>query len=64
MTLPLAESRLQQLLGDSYIDDHWRAALTAVMNAEGDTEKASAAVEKLAVAATHRTGLVIKIPAL
>ena len=36
----------------------------AVMDAEGDTEEASAAVEKLAAAATHHTGLVIKIPAL
>lgn len=23
MTLPLAESQLQQLLGDSYVDEHW-----------------------------------------
>lgn len=59
----MAESQLQRLLGDSYVDKHWRAALTAAMDAERDTEEASAAVEKLAAAATHRTGLVIKIPA-
>ena len=64
MTLPMAENQLQQLLSDSYVDEHWRAALTAVMDAEGDTEEASAAAKKLAAAATHRTGLVIKIPAL
>ena len=64
MTLPMAENQLQQLLSDSYVDEHWRAALTAVMDAEGDTEEASAAAEKLTAAATHRTSLVIKIPAL
>ena len=47
-----------------YVDEHWRAALTAIMDAEGDTKEASVAAEKLAAAATHRTGLVIKIPAL
>ena len=64
MTLPMAKNQLQQLLSDSYVDEHWWAALTAVMDAEGDTEEASAAAEKLAAAATHHTGLVIKIPAL
>ncbi|KIN97778.1 hypothetical protein M404DRAFT_31984 [Pisolithus tinctorius Marx 270] len=63
MSLPSAETELQQLLGDSYVDEHWHAALTAVMDAEGDTAKASVAVEKLTAAATHRTGLTIKIPA-
>ena len=62
MTLPLAESQLQQHLSDSYVDEHWQAALTAIMNAEHDVGEASAAVEKLAAATTHRTGLVIKIP--
>ena len=64
MTLPMAENQLQQLLSDSYVDKHWWAALMAVMNAEGDTKEASVAVEKLTAAATHHTGLVIKIPAL
>jgi hypothetical protein len=63
MTLPLTESQLQQILRKSYINEHWWKALTAVMNAKGDTQEASAAVEKLADAATHQTGLVIKIPA-
>jgi hypothetical protein len=64
MSLPLAEAQLQELLGNSFVDDHWRPALTAVMNAEGDTVKACTAVEKFAATATHRTSLIIKIPGL
>ncbi|KIJ12769.1 hypothetical protein PAXINDRAFT_82209 [Paxillus involutus ATCC 200175] len=63
MTLPVVEAQPQELLGELYVDDHWQAALAAVMNAEGDTTQASTAVEKLAATATHRTGLTFKIPA-
>ncbi|KAF8833115.1 hypothetical protein BDN67DRAFT_869202, partial [Paxillus ammoniavirescens] len=62
MTLPLAKAQLQTLLGNSYVDEHWRPALAAVMDAEDDVAKASEAVEKYAAAATHWTGLTIKIP--
>lgn len=41
MTLPMTKNQLQQLLGGSYVDAHWQAALAAVMDTEGDTEKAS-----------------------
>jgi hypothetical protein len=40
MSLPEAESALQAHLGDRFIDSNWRPALAAVMDAEGDTNKA------------------------
>ncbi|KIK80290.1 hypothetical protein PAXRUDRAFT_15866 [Paxillus rubicundulus Ve08.2h10] len=55
--------QLQQLLSDSYLDEHWCMALDTIMNAEGDITQASVAVEKLAAVATHQTGIIIKIPA-
>ena len=60
--LLIAETQLQKLLGESYVDEHWWTALVAVMNGEGDAMQAATAVEKLATAATHWTGLTIKIP--
>lgn len=62
ISLPIAETQLQKLLGKSYVDEHWWTALVAVMNVEGDAMQAVTAVEKLATAATHQTGLTIKIP--
>lgn len=63
MTLPNVEATLQDLLGETYVDEHWQPALTAVMNAEGDSLQASEAVERYAEAATHHVGLTLKIPA-
>ncbi|KIN94985.1 hypothetical protein M404DRAFT_97017, partial [Pisolithus tinctorius Marx 270] len=63
ISLPIAETQLQQLLGESYVDEHWQTVLMTVMNTEGDAVQAMAAVNKLATAATHQTGLMIKIPA-
>ena len=54
ISLPIAETQLQKLLGKSYVDEHWRTALVvAVMNVEGDAMQAATAVEKLTTAATH-----------
>jgi hypothetical protein len=63
MSLPNAENKLQALLGKRYIDSDWRPALKAVMDAEGDVEMASNAIDALMQAASRRTGLKIRIPA-
>lgn len=63
MTLPEAEKRLQDILTTHYVDTDWRPALDAVMQAEGDSDAAVAAVETLATSASNRTGLKIRIPA-
>jgi hypothetical protein len=47
MSLPIAETRLQMHLGQDYVDDDWRPALKAVMDAEGDVTAALEAVEKV-----------------
>ncbi|KAJ8591213.1 hypothetical protein M405DRAFT_814739 [Rhizopogon salebrosus TDB-379] len=62
MSLPDAERDLQAHLGERYIDLDWRPALKAVMDAEGDTEAASNAINTLKQAASRRTGLKIRIP--
>ena len=63
ISLLIAETQLQEFLGEPYIDKHWWIALTAIMNVEGYTTQAAATVVKrLAAAATHHTGLTIKIP--
>lgn len=49
MTLPDAEEALREILGAGYIQEHWQPALTAVMNAENDHDKALKAVEALAI---------------
>ena len=63
MSLPEAEERVKEILGNHYIDTDWRPTFKAVMNAEGDSNKAASEVEELAQAACRRTGLKIKIPA-
>ena len=60
--LPIIETQLQQLLGNRYVDKHWHAALTTVMDAEGKAVQVSVAIEKLAAAATHHTGIVTIYP--
>jgi hypothetical protein len=62
MTLPNAESNLQAHLGERYVDSDWRPALKAVMDAEGDGDTASNAIDALMQAALRRTGLKIWIP--
>ena len=47
MTLPQAERSLIQHLGDHYRDSDWRPALKAVMDAEGDIEKAQTAIQTI-----------------
>jgi hypothetical protein len=64
MSLPAAEMALQTHLGDRFIDSDWRPALAAVMEAEGDTEKALDVVNGLYKSATCRSGLKLHIPAL
>ncbi|KAG2743487.1 hypothetical protein P692DRAFT_20745443 [Suillus brevipes Sb2] len=63
MSLPDVENKLKALLGKRYIDSDWRPALKAVMDAEGDVEMASNAIDALMQAASRRTGLKIRIPA-
>ncbi|KAI5984134.1 hypothetical protein EDD15DRAFT_2310807 [Pisolithus albus] len=62
MSLPEAESQLQAHLGDRFVDSDWQPALHAVMEAEGNADKASAAVDSLRKAAVARSGLKLKIP--
>ncbi|KAI6018688.1 hypothetical protein BKA83DRAFT_4017834, partial [Pisolithus microcarpus] len=63
MTLPAAEKRLQELLKDEYVYEHWQEAFNTIMEAEGDTARAVEGVERLAHHVLHRTGLTIRIPA-
>ncbi|KAG2343814.1 hypothetical protein BDR05DRAFT_867839, partial [Suillus weaverae] len=63
MSLPEAETRLEQHLADRYANTDWRPALKAVMDAEGDIATALEAVGTLATTASQRTGLKIRIPA-
>ncbi|KAF9220389.1 hypothetical protein BS17DRAFT_680167, partial [Gyrodon lividus] len=62
MNLPNTEARLAAHLGHHYVNTDWRPALRAVMDAEGDVAIAMKAIEPLAKAATHQTGLKIRIP--
>jgi hypothetical protein len=62
MTLPEAEVRVKEILGTRYADADWMPAFKAVMDAEGDSDAATRAVEQLAQAASQRTGLKIRIP--
>jgi len=48
MTLLQAEDRLQQLLGDSYIDSDWPSILKIVMDAKRDVGKALEGLDKRA----------------
>jgi hypothetical protein len=63
MSLPQAESALTQHLGDWYKDADWRPALKAVMDAEGDVEKARKVIQTLS-AACERPKIIIKLPAM
>src|SRR4051812_16732589 len=47
MTLPQAEEALKNLFGTGYVDEKWRPALTAVMNAENDVNIALKAIEMI-----------------
>jgi hypothetical protein len=62
MTLPQAETSLNQHLGDRYKDADWRPALKAVMDAEGDVQKAQKAIQTMS-AACGRPKITIKLPA-
>lgn len=50
MTLPQVEERLKSIFGADYIDQDWRPALKAVLEAENDEVKALEAIEKLTMA--------------
>ena len=62
MTLPQAETSLIRHLGDRYKDADWRPALKAVMDAEGDVQKAQKAIQTMS-AACGRPKITIKLPA-
>lgn len=47
LSLPMVEHELQELFGVDYDDEIYRPALAAVMEAEGDQQKASHAVKRL-----------------
>ena len=59
LTLPEAEAQLELLLRQCYVDNDWQPALKAMMDAEGDIEAATAAVEKLAGKAAQSSHLKI-----
>ncbi|KIK96720.1 hypothetical protein PAXRUDRAFT_770069 [Paxillus rubicundulus Ve08.2h10] len=61
MTLPQAEDLLKEHLGTQYSAQDWGHALKVVMDAEGDTESTSEAVEVLTSAACPHMGLIIKV---
>ncbi|KAF9232698.1 hypothetical protein BU15DRAFT_10943, partial [Melanogaster broomeanus] len=63
MRLPEAEKRVKDALGTRYNEADWQPAFKAVMDAENNTDAATAAIEKLVHAAATRTGLKIRIPA-
>jgi hypothetical protein len=63
ISLPGVENALQTHLGDRFVDSDWRPALAAVMEAEGDADKALSAINNLYENATHRSGLKLRIPA-
>ncbi len=62
MTLPQAEAALIQHLGDRFKDADWRPALKAVMDAEGDVQKAQNAIRTMSTAC-GRPKITIKLPA-
>ncbi|KAI6097291.1 hypothetical protein EDD16DRAFT_1718510 [Pisolithus croceorrhizus] len=62
MTLPTAETKLQELLKDQFVYEHWQGALDAVMGAKGDVTQVIEAGERLATATLCCTGLTIKLP--
>src|SRR3984957_7742218 len=62
ITLPEAESHLQNHLGDRYVDEDWRPALKAVMDAEGDVNAALSKINELQ-GPTSFPRLTIRIPA-
>ena len=47
MSMPQAENKLQSHLGIHYKYDDWRAAYSAVLNAEGDVSEAIRSLDKL-----------------
>ena len=59
LTLPEVEAQLESLLRQRYVDNDWQPALKAIMDAEGDVEAATAAVEKLAGEAAQNSRLKI-----
>ncbi|KAG2101876.1 uncharacterized protein F5147DRAFT_776530 [Suillus discolor] len=62
MSLPAVENDLKAHLCEHYVDSDWRPALKAIMDAKGDTDIALNAVNALAEAVSHHTGLKICIP--
>jgi hypothetical protein len=62
MTLPQAEAALIQHLGNRFKDADWRPVLKAVMDAEGDVQKALNAIQTMS-AACGRLKITIKLPA-
>jgi len=63
MPLPNIESSLCAHLGNQYVDGDWRPVLKAVMESEDDNT-AFDAVSTLRTAASSRSGIKIRIPAL
>jgi hypothetical protein len=59
ISLPRAEELLQTHLGTRFVNSDWQPALAAVMDAEGDAEKALSAVNDLCKSATSCSGLKI-----
>lgn len=53
MGLPEAEGCLRDALGTRYNKADWQTAFKVVMDAKNDTSAATAAIEKLANAATN-----------
>ena len=53
MTLPQAENELSKLLGSDFVDDEWRPALKAVMDAEGNSVVAQECVNSLFSSVHH-----------
>ncbi|KAG1851585.1 hypothetical protein DFJ58DRAFT_728803 [Suillus subalutaceus] len=62
MSLPAVENNLKAHLHEHYVDSDWRLALKVIMDAKDDTDMALNAVNVLAEAASHHTGLKIHIP--
>ncbi|KAH9956763.1 hypothetical protein BC827DRAFT_1138974 [Russula dissimulans] len=57
MTLSSVECALQAHLGDRFVDSDWQPALSVIMEAEGDTDKALSIVNNLYKNATHQSHL-------
>ena len=64
MSHPEAEGHLQQVLGDDFVDSHWRPTLKAIMDVEGDAETALRNVQKLAACTHLRSGSLLMLQSL